>query len=226
MTAFSLDFEWFRCPDGYRLIPDGPEPMGRIVASSDRTDAYRPFDKFDSLYREFAKVKTADDLLGFVKRFGLLEESPEYEADFDQGDEGEPIFAGVSEYEGNSVPKYITQARLFREFLLRKENGPKAVAAFFRSHKFGIGSSLTLVADPSTGLEFAVTPHDLIHGLKFQLAQSLIGSTIIRACRWCGGLFEAGAGAKVRKKVRKDSTFCCREHSVLYHSHKRSKGDR
>jgi hypothetical protein len=67
-------------------------------------------------------------------------------------------------------------------------------------------------------------PGNLIQGLKFQLAQSLFGSTIIRACRWCGGLFEAGAGAKV--KVRKDSTFCCREHSVLYHSHKRSKGDR
>jgi hypothetical protein len=161
-----------------------------------------------------------------VKRFGLLEKSPECEADFDRDDYGEYHFAGVSEYEGNSVPKYLTQARLFRETLLRKENGPKAVAAFFRSHNGRMAIPLTLVADPSTGVEFAVTPHNLIHGLKLQLAQSLIGSTIIRACRWCGGLFEAGAGAKVRKKVRKDSTFCCREHSVLYHSHKRSKGDR
>ena len=233
MKAFSIDLEWFRCPDGYRLVPrgsmdDGGPPMDRIVASSDRTDAYRPFDHFDSLYKEFAKLKIADDLLGFVKRFGLLEKSPEYEADFHQGDDGEPVLGGVSEYEGNSVPKYLTEARLFREFLLRKENGPKAVAAFFRSHKeFGIGSGLTLVANPSTGVEFAVTPTgNLIQGLKFQLAQSLIGSTLIRACRWCGDLFEAGAGAKVRKKVRKDSTFCCREHSVLYHSHKRSKGDR
>ena len=236
MRAFSIDLEWFRCRDGYRLVPResvrrgdpilsvrrGDPPIDRIVASSDRTDAYRPFDHFDSLYKEFAKVKTADDLLGFVKRFGLLENSPEYEADFHQGDEGEPVLAGVSEYEGNSVPKYLTQARLFRETLLRKENGPKAVAAFFRR----MAIPLTLVADPSTGVEFAVTPLNLIHGLKFQLAQSLIGNTIIRACRWCGGLFEAGAGAKVRKKVRKDSTFCCREHSVLYHSHKRSKGDR
>jgi hypothetical protein len=226
MRAFSIDLEWFRCPDGYRLIPHWGKPMARIVASSDRTDAYRPFDHFDSLYKEFAKVKTADDLLGFVKRFGLLEKSPECEADFDRDDYGEYHFAGVSEYEGNSVPKYLTQARLFRETLLRKENGPKAVAAFFRSHNGRMAIPLTLVADPSTGVEFAVTPHNLIHGLKLQLAQSLIGSTIIRACRWCGGLFEAGAGAKVRKKVRKDSTFCCREHSVLYHSHKRSKGDR
>jgi hypothetical protein len=231
MRAFSVDFEWFRCLDGYRLVPcgsvrRGDPPMDRIVASSDRTETYRPFDHFDSLYKEFAKVKTADDLFGFVKRFGLLEKGPEYDADFYLGDEGEPVLAGVSEYEGNSVPKYLTEARLFREFLLRKENGPKAVAAFFRSNKFWIGISLTLVADPSTGVEFAVTPADLIHGLKFQLVQSLIGSTIIRACRWCGDLFEAGAGAKVRRKVRKDSTFCCREHSVLYHSHKRSKGDR
>jgi hypothetical protein len=202
---------------------DGP-PMDRIVASSDRTDAYRPFDHFDSLYKEFAKVKTANDLLGFVKRFGLLEEGPDYEGDFYPSDD-QIKFGGLSVYEGNSVPKYLTQARLFREILLTKENGPKAVAAFFRSHKgFGIGSGLTLVANPSTGVEFAVTPGNLIQGLKFQLAQSLFGSTIIRACRWCGGLFEAGAGAKV--KVRKDSTFCCREHSVLYHSHKRSKGDR
>jgi hypothetical protein len=231
MTAFSIDFEWFRCPDGYRLVPRGSlrrsdPPDDRIVARSDRTAAYRPFDHFDSLYKEFAEVKTADDLLGFVKRFGLLEKGPEYEADFYQGDEGEPVFGGVSEYEGISVPGYLTQARLFREFLLRKEKGPKAVAAFFRSRNFGIGISLKVVADPSTGVEFAVTLPDLIYGLKFQLAQSLMGSTIIRACRWCGGLFEVGAGAKVRKKMRKDSTFCCREHSVLYHSHKRSKGDR
>src|SRR5262245_40616292 len=226
MTAFSIDFEWFRCPDGYHLIPDGPEPS-RIVASSDRTDAYRPFDKFDSLYREFAKVKTANDLLGFVKRFGLLEKSPEYEADFYDAGDGEYVLGGVSELEGNSVPKYLTQARLFSEFLLRKEKGPKAVAAFFRSHKFGIGISLTVVADPSTGLEFAVTlPPGLIYGLKFQLAQSLMGSTIIRACRWCGGLFEAGAGAKVRKKMRKDSTFCCREASVLDHGNERRQGGR
>ena len=230
MKAFSIDLEWFRCPDGYRLVPrgsmdDGGPPMDRIVASSDRTDAYRPFDHFDSLYKEFAKVKTADDLLGFVKRFGLLEHGPDYDGGWYPSDD-EIVFGGLNVYEGNSVPKYLTQARLFREILLRKENGPKSVAAFFRSHKeFGIGSGLTLVANPSTGVEFAVTPTgNLIQGLKFQLAQSLFGSTIIRACRWCGGFFEAGAGAKV--KVRKDSTFCCREHSVLYHSHKRSKGDR
>jgi hypothetical protein len=200
--------------------------MDRIVASSDRTETYRPFDHFDSLYKEFAKVKTADDLLGFVKRFGLLEEGPEYDADFYRGDEGEAVFGGVSEYEGNSVPKYLTEARLFRELLLRKESGPKAVAASFRSHNARMAIALNVVADPSTGVEFAVRPGDLIQGLKFQLAQSLTGSTIIRACRWCGSLFEAGAAAKVRKRVRKDSTFCCREHSVLYHSHKRSKGDR
>jgi hypothetical protein len=229
MRAFSLELNWFRCRDSYRLVPRGSmdragPPMDRIVASSDRTDAYRPFDHFDSLYKEFAKVKTADDLLGFVKRFGLLERGPDYEGDFYPSDD-QIVFGGLSVYEGNSVPKYLTQARLFREILLRKENGPKAVAAFFRSHKgFGIGSHLILVANPSTGVEFAVNPGNLIEGLKFQLAQSLFGSTIIRACRWCGGLFEAGAGAKV--KVRKDSTFCCREHSVLYHSHKRSKGDR
>src|SRR5215470_6643135 len=189
MKAFRVDLEWFRCPDGYRMVPrgsmgrDGP-PMDRIVASSDRTDAYRPFDHFDSLYKEFAKVRKADDLLGFVKRFGLLEKGPVYDADFWPGDEGEPVFGGVSEYEGNSVPKYLTQARLFREILLTKENGPKSVAAFFRSHKqFGISSRLALVANPSTGVEFAVTPGDLIQGLEFQLAQSLFGTTIIRACR-------------------------------------------
>jgi len=231
MTAFSIDFEWFRCPDGYRLVPGGSlgrddPPTDRIVARSDRTAAYRPFDYFGSLYKEFAKVKTADDLLGFVKRFGLLDEGPEYDADFYRGDEGELVSGSVREYEGISVPRYLTQARLFREFLLKKEKGPKAVAAFFRSREFGIGISLRVVADPSTGVEFAVTMPDLIYGLKFQLAQSLMGSTIIRACRWCGCLFEAGAGAKLRKKMRKDSTFCCREHSVLFHSHKRSKGDR
>jgi hypothetical protein len=226
MQTFSIDIEWFQCPDGYRLVPrgsisKGDPPMDRIVASSDRSVAYRPFDGFDSLYKEFAKVKTADDLLGFVKRFGLLEKGSEWDADFD----GEyPVAAW--KYEGNSVPKYLAQARLFRDVLLRKQNGPKAVAAFIRSHKEEFGgkvvSHLALVADPTTGIKLAVAPIDLIHGLKYQLVQSLIGSTIIRVCRYCGAFFEAGPGGKVRS----DATFCCHEHSVLYHSHKRSKGDR
>ena len=226
MQTFSIDLEWFRCPDGYRLVSygsicKGDPPMDRIAASSDRSVAYRPFDGFDALYKEFAKLKTADDLLGFVKRFGLLEQGPEWDADFD----GE-IFMGATSYEGNSVPKYLAQARLFRDVLLRKKDGPKAVAAFIRSHKEGFGgkvvSHLTLVADPSTGIRFAVAPIDLIHGLKYQLVQSLIGSTIIRVCRYCSKFFEAGPGGKVRS----DATFCCHAHSVLYHSHKRSKGDR
>jgi hypothetical protein len=225
MNAFSIDLEWFRCPDGYRLVPrgsicEGDPPMERIVANSDRSVAYRPFDGFDLLYRAFAKVETPDDLLGFVKHFGLLGESPEYEADFD----GEhPV--GATGYEGNSVPKYLAQARLFREILLRKQKGSKAVAAFFRSHEEGFGkmvSHLNLVANPSTGVEFAVRPINLIHALKFQLGQSLIGSTIMRQCRQCGSFFEAGPGTNMRL----DATFCCRKHSVLYHSHKRSKGDR
>ncbi len=222
MTAFSIDFEWFRCPDGYHLIRrDGKNDQpDRIVAGSDRSVAYRPLDGFDLLYWAFAKVETADDLLDFVKRFGLLEESPEWDADFD----GE-YFLGATEYEGNSVQKYLAQARLFHEILLKKEKkGPKAVAALFRSHEKEFGrlvSHLTLVADPSTGIKFLVRPIDLIQALKLQLVQYLIGSTVVRTCRHCGDFFEAGPGTEVRL----DATFCCREHSVLYHSHKRSKGD-
>ncbi len=114
MALFNIDFEWFRCPDGYRLVlrgsvGEGNPPMHRIVASSDKREAYRPFDHLDSLYKVFVEIRTANDLLGFVKRFGLLEQSPEYDADFD----GEYFF-GAREYEGNSVPKYLAQARLFR----------------------------------------------------------------------------------------------------------------
>jgi hypothetical protein len=76
-----------------------------------------------------------------------------------------------------------------------------------------------LEADPGIGLRIKIEPNSLINGLWIQLSRKLAGSTAMRTCRQCNALFEVGPGTSKRS----DATFCCGEHSVLFHSLKRSK---
>jgi hypothetical protein len=78
-----------------------------------------------------------------------------------------------------------------------------------------------LVPDPSDGVRVKIEPHSLLEGLWVQLARKLSQKALIRTCRYCGSMFEAGVGTKKRA----DATFCCAEHSVRFHSLNRSKGE-
>ena len=79
---------------------------------------------------------------------------------------------------------------------------------------------VSLEEDRVKGIKIVIEPDLLISGLWLQLARKLTGPAAVRTCRYCGFLFEAGPGTSKRA----DATFCCSDHSVRFHSLKRSEG--
>jgi hypothetical protein len=81
-------------------------------------------------------------------------------------------------------------------------------------------AEIDLIADPNKGIRLRMKTDTLISALWWQLGQALSGNTIVRQCRQCGTLFEVGPGTNKRA----DATFCSHQHSMLFHSLKRSRG--
>src|SRR5262249_53558255 len=125
MTDFLIDFEWFRCPDGYRMahaseiarvngeVPETYPNDDWIVPKSRRQISYRPLKEYDTLCNVFAKVRSADDLLGFVNSFGPLTQA--------------------TPYWGDSVPGVLKSAQRIRGLLLCKQQGPRKIESLFKA---------------------------------------------------------------------------------------------
>jgi hypothetical protein len=207
MADFLIDVVCYRCPSGYEIVreaKDGRGPSDWIVCKSYERISY-PLRPYDKLCNVFANIKTSDDLLKFVKRFGPLAESDD------------PSL-------GDHISDCLGVAKLFRELLLYKQKGPTKLLSFFRSRTniYGISDigKVGLVEDSDRGVRLRITADSLLDALWLQLGQELSGHRIIRECRHCGTLFEAGPDTGRRS----DATFCCGEHSVRFHSLKRSRG--
>jgi hypothetical protein len=225
MAIFLPDFEWFRCPDGYRVARAGeiapgasnPEDLW-IAPRSKQRISYRPLEKYDLLYVAFANVKTPDELADFVKLYG-------------------PLANALPDW-GDSISAFLRTARLFRDLLHYKALGPKALMSFWISREKAsrraadlappddirslnrLVGTVLLVPDRKKGVRLLIDTEVLIAALWWQLAQKLSGDAIIRECRHCGILFEAGPSTRLRA----DATFCSSEHSVRFHSFKRTRG--
>lgn len=235
MALLRIDLEWFRCPRGYRLvhardvarakgeIPGSYPDEDWIVPNAEERIGYRPLDEYDLLCVAFSKLKTPDDLLGFINLYGPLTRS--------------------STVWGDSVAGCLRSSRQFYGLLSYKDRGPRKLASVFnaqlrarraRSYE-AIGEALPkdydygelnqligtadLVADLARGIQIRITTEALIGGLWWQLAQKLSGETSIQVCRHCDAFFETGPGTG--RHV--DATFCCNEHKVRYFSLARTK---
>jgi hypothetical protein len=80
-------------------------------------------------------------------------------------------------------------------------------------------AEIDLIPDSQKGVRLRLKTESLIGALWWQLAQKLSGNSMVRQCRHWGTLFEVGLGTKRRG----DATFCSDEHSVRFHSLRRSK---
>jgi hypothetical protein len=232
MANFFIDFEWFRCLDGYRFTSYPAAFPGQnwtdhsemVARNSWERSPYRPFDEpgGGDLYLIFAHVRTTEGLMEFIQRFGPLTTAF-----------GEPI------------PWALRRAKFFRD-LLKFNHRPKQLASFFNAtkRKWAIASnesqgitdygeikeedfkemigSIDLLADPIKGVRLRFTPHTLIDAMWWQLGQCLTGNISFGECRHCGRWFETGPGTG--KHV--DAEFCCNQHKVRYFSLARSKRNR
>jgi hypothetical protein len=231
MATVSIELDWFRCPNGYRIVhaaeiaracdedPKSYPDEDWIVPNGDERVSYRPLDKNDMICVAFSRVRTPESLLGFIELYGpLTRSSPQW---------------------GDSIPGCLRWARQFYDLLSCKEKGPRKLATVFNSqvcesigrgfkrgggqaplryYDFGTLNQLIgtteLVADHARGVQLRITTDVLIGGLWWQLAQKLSGGTNIRTCRHCSTLFETGPGTG--RHI--DANFCCDEHKVKYFS--------
>jgi hypothetical protein len=231
------DFEWHRDKKGYSLALDRPRfgmrdgrgvanygpPDRVIVANGGPSDliTHRPFarDEGGDLCRAFASVKTADELLRFVKDHGpltahLLPPSPP-----------NPPLAKMRKIlsSGESVDAGLENAKMFGDLLrLNAEGNTRKLASYFESDKLRYFSfrnligRVELVGDPDKGLHLKICPPNLLGALWYQLGLKL-SQAMLRTCDFCAEVFEVGPGTQLRA----DAKFCCYEHKVKYHNNKR-----
>jgi hypothetical protein len=230
-----IEFEWQRDVDGYHLKP-AQEPLSRsaqpeegatlvssrvylavsrrqpqrIVRRGGQLQSYRPLERFDTLFHQFARDATSPEgVFGFVGRFGPLTKD------------------GLDENCGEDVQIGISHAAEMRQLLdayerhdtsdIAKVLGPKG-KSLLDSPVSTI--EVKLVFDPAENtpkLQFTVP--NLVTALWFQLAQSLARGTILRKCQHCNTPFSAGPGATRRA----DAKFCSDAHRTVFNSLKRSK---
>jgi hypothetical protein len=169
-------------------------------------EAYRPLDRFGSLFTDFAKICTPADVLDFIDRFGPLTRE------------------GLDPQKGELVNGVVVHAEALRDLLTFAASGdrrpcPEGIAAY--SSPFA-GLEVILDVDPAdTSLRLRLVPNSLLDAVWLQAAQQLSSGATVRRCQHCGKWFEAGVGTGRRL----DAKFCSDRHRVAFNSHKRSKGD-
>ncbi len=228
MSLIDIDFEWWRDAKGYRLV--APEParpakpeMGpiygfevgptllervgkpqRVLPNGGKRLPYQPLKRFHELYKSFASVRTPEDVLRFVEKFGLL------------------TAHGLQPDLGDDVPFVLEHAARFRDWLDANQRRRQDLAAWIGKEGKNFGSlDAELTADASGALRVRVMPRTLLRALWIQLAYTLSGGIKIGTCLQCGDWFEAGPGARPPRRL--DAKFCSDEHQRLYNSRKRSR---
>jgi hypothetical protein len=196
MPKFLYDFEWEKDSAGYRLEtlprPWKDMPMGMLATlvydddpsakptlvvrrNGGKLRPFRPLAEFDTLYSIFSRIKTSEEVLDFIKKFGSL---TQYGALPDRGD---------------LVSHVLEDARRFRDWL----NGNNNAKGGYLTHL-----EASLVTDVSGALRLRIVPRDLLSALWLQLAFKLSGKEKLRACLHCGDWFEAGAGTGRRADAK------------------------
>jgi hypothetical protein len=210
-----IDLEWSVDTKGYRL------DHGRIIGNGGKRRSYR-VKEFPKLYTIFAKVKTPEDVLGFVHKFGRLTLD-------DLGAQKGII--------GDSVKSVLSDAKMISLALgmlgphmgkMGKWEGP------FEYDVPQIGGRVTggiplrgkltasLSPNPVTGAwELRLQPPTLLDAIWLQLGSDLTGNAALRACAQCGEWFEAGAGSGRRA----DAKFCSDHCRIEFNNQRRKKLD-
>jgi hypothetical protein len=172
-----------------------------VVAISDDFVRYRPLEAFSSLFIQFAKLTTADQILHFIKRFGGLTQTGRNE-------------------EGELVEGVLAHSFAMRELLAYADDPHRKADLLQRQVNPFSELDVTLDIDPTSGvLTHRFVPGSLLDALWLQAVQALNERATVRECLQCGNLFQAGIGTGRRL----DAKFCSEEHKIKFHSLKRSR---
>jgi hypothetical protein len=237
MAGLFIEVEGHKSSGGYRVIPKEQVARycglpGPLIVPVSRPVPYRPLDHFDDLYLRFSNVRTTDELIDFVKKFGLLT--------------GAGIVHDMEPW-GDSAPNCLHNAGLFRELLRQKPAGARKLADIFTARRHEAQAAayqrqaqregspeiartaivdealpvwigeIDVAADPVEGVRLKLRARHLLSALWWQLVQALSGSASFVECHECGQWFATGFGGR-----RADAKFCSNAHKVQFFSRARS----
>ncbi len=207
MPLLHVSFDWPVCEGGYMWTSPEPEERAesetilekeirdrdaapKLVAKDDRERIEQPFNYYDSLYGELAKLDGSEEsCIGFANRFGLL--------GILGAEDGETLF----EWQ-DAIAKMAQAIELSR-------SNPKALVGYQIAPPH-----VSLVPSPPDGrLRLRLAPISLLHGMQLQFAQAISSDLAIKECRLCGKWFEAGG-----EKRRRDAQFCSKKCKIDCHN--------
>jgi hypothetical protein len=166
----------------------------RIVGKGGKAESIRPLDENKTLFKTFSEIKSPDDVLDFVNRFGPL-----------TGDTG-------------VVPEILHEAERMSKFVKAKKNAGATVRAYFPLVRPTVYLSIDRVKDSSN---LKLVPSTLLDALFLQLADSVSSGAELRQCHYehCKEWFEVGPGTGRRL----DAKFCSDEHRTAHHNRRKGK---
>jgi hypothetical protein len=227
MSDFNTHFPgWHLDSNGYTLDWEGGEMTPERSSVRSKGGEQIPLgqiqNRIESIFYEFAVIRTPDDLLAFVRQYGRLT-GTNLGSDLVTGDFQ---YIGPMRPEGDPVALCLARAELFHELLRRKMRSDKSVADYYGSHAMSDLSVETMnvkvVPDPRRGVSFVLTVDTLFDALLWHLLRKLASAIDIRECPNCGSLFEVGSGTGRRV----DALFCSLACKTSHHSLGRSKTHR
>jgi hypothetical protein len=196
-----IDFQWWRCRDGYRL--EIKQSREYLVSASDRFDYYRPLD-IGSLFAIFADAgPTAEGMQSFCNRFGLL-----------GGERADLAPLGKPTSESASVDDFLKQHRAMRRALDLIESGdvPELVRLWNSSDGFPlIRTKLRISGNGAVEMVFA--PHALAQAMWLQFAEVASSRSQLRRCERCSTPFVVGSTTGRRRSSKWCSNACKSRHT-------------
>jgi hypothetical protein len=218
---FSIGLDWQRDAKGYRRADMGRYGQS-IVRNGGEWISTQPLIKGDMLYAEFAGIRTAEQLLNFVNRYGFLTSA--------LGSSGaaiDPVTLKLRDegYEGELVDEFLEKARLVALVMKAENAGRKSLPSkdslsLSRILDGEVQGEFSLAPDRKHGFRFVFQATSLMNAIWIQLAQKALGGIKFQTCRHCGAWFEVGAGTGKRA----DSDFCRTSHRVAFNRNLHRKG--
>lgn len=192
MDQSLIEFEWWRCLDGYRGDRFGLE------LASERYEQYRPLDT-PSLFAKFADAPhSAKGMRDFANQYGLL------------GGSRAEIIRGRPIRESVVMDVLMTHhARMRRAVDLFENNASSHLIDEWNEATHGPALlRAELRAIPDGGVRMVLVPPDLIRALWLQFAEHVCSGTHLFRCARCNKPFSVGTGTGRRRTAMYCSNAC------------------
>ena len=194
----AVDFEWWRCQDGYRL--ETKRDGFALESRTDRFERYSPLE-IENLFSIFAEdtAPSAKGIHGFCNTFGLLEGGGPRRS--------RPTYEGTV---GSDLLRH--HGMIHRALDLFRQGDPSGLVRYWNS-ALGLGHGMALVhtelrVGPEGRLEMVFAPPDLISAMWLQFAQFACSQAQLFRCQRCGKPFLVGTGTGRRNTAKFCSNAC------------------